>query len=56
MRFTCEAVENGQIPVLYSKNGQNLSPRLTWSDLPAGTKELALLVENITPQKKEPFV
>ena len=34
----------------------NRSPPLAWSDLPAGTIELALLFENITPQTKEPFV
>jgi phosphatidylethanolamine-binding protein (PEBP) family uncharacterized protein len=50
MKFTCKALENGQTPVLYSKDGQDLSARLTWCDLPAGTRELALLVENIKPQ------
>ena len=40
----------------YSKDGDNVSPPLAWSNLPAGAKELALLFENITPQTKEPFV
>ena len=56
MRLMSEALQDGQIPVRYSKDGQNVSPPLAWSDLPAGTKELALLFENITPQTKEPFV
>jgi hypothetical protein len=56
MRLTSEALEGGQIPVRYSKDGENLSPPLAWSDLPAGTRELALLFENITPRTKEPFV
>lgn len=56
MRLRCEVLQDGQIPVRYSKDGENVSPPLAWSDLPAGTKELALLFENITPETKEPFV
>jgi Raf kinase inhibitor-like YbhB/YbcL family protein len=56
MRLTSEAMPEQQIPVRYSKDGQNISPPLAWSDLPDDTKELALLFENITPQTKEPFV
>jgi hypothetical protein len=56
MRLTSEALEGGQISVRYSKDGENLSPPLAWSDLPAGTRELALLFENITTRTKEPFV
>jgi Raf kinase inhibitor-like YbhB/YbcL family protein len=56
MRLTSEAMPEQQIPVRYSKDGQNISPPLAWSDLPDGTEELALLFENITPQTKEPFV
>jgi Raf kinase inhibitor-like YbhB/YbcL family protein len=56
MRLTSDALRNGQIPMRHSKDGDNVSPPLSWSDLPAGTKELALLLENITPQTKEPFV
>ena len=56
MKVTCEALQNEQIPVRCSKDGQNVSPPLAWSDLPAGTRELALLFENITPETKEPFV
>ncbi len=56
MRLMSEALQDGQIPVRYSKDGENVSPPLAWSDLPAHTKELALLFENITPETKEPFV
>ena len=52
MRLTSKALQDGQIPVRYSKDGRNVSPPLAWSDLPAGTKELALLFENITPQTR----
>ena len=56
MRLTSEALRDGQIPVRYSKDGENVSPPLAWSDLPAGVEELALLLENITPRTKTPFV
>jgi hypothetical protein len=56
MKLTSEALRKGEIPVRYTKDGQNVSPPLGWSDLPPGTKELAPLFENITPETKEPFV
>jgi Raf kinase inhibitor-like YbhB/YbcL family protein len=56
MELKSAALRNGEIPVRYSKDGQNISPPLAWSGLPAGTRELALLFENITPQTEEPFV
>jgi hypothetical protein len=56
MRLMSDALQDGRIPVRYSKDGENVSPPLAWSDLPADTKELALLFENITPQTQEPFV
>jgi Raf kinase inhibitor-like YbhB/YbcL family protein len=56
MELTSEALRNRQIPVRYSKDGENISPPLAWSELPAGTRELALLFENVTPQTQAPFV
>ena len=56
MRLTSESMPDGEIPVRYSKDGENVSAPLAWADLPAGTRELALLFENITPATKEPFV
>jgi hypothetical protein len=56
MELRSEALADGQIPRRYSKDGRNVSPPLAWSELPAGTVELALLFENITPETKEPFV
>ena len=56
MELICEALHDGQLPVHYSKDGENVSPPLAWSDVPPNTKELALLFENITPQTQEPFV
>jgi phosphatidylethanolamine-binding protein (PEBP) family uncharacterized protein len=46
----------GGFPCATARTGRTSRPPLAWSDLPAGTEELALLFENITPQTKEPFV
>jgi phosphatidylethanolamine-binding protein (PEBP) family uncharacterized protein len=57
MQLMSNAFKNGQqIPIQYTKDGDNVSPPLRWSDLPNGTEELVLLLENITPQTQEPFV
>jgi Raf kinase inhibitor-like YbhB/YbcL family protein len=56
MKLTSDALEDGRIPARYTKDGQNVSPPLAWSDVPDRTKELALLFENITPQTEDPFV
>ena len=37
---------NGSIPARYTCDGEDLSPPLAWSDLPDGTKALALLVDD----------
>jgi Raf kinase inhibitor-like YbhB/YbcL family protein/uncharacterized protein (TIGR00297 family) len=38
--------EGGTIPTRYTCDGENHSPALTWSDLPAGTRSLALIAED----------
>lgn len=56
MRLFSDALRDGEpIPLAYTKDGDNISPPLAWDDLPAGTRELALIFENITPSTKEPF-
>ncbi len=41
------AFSNGQsIPAKYSCIGKNISPDLTWSDPPSGTKSFALIVDD----------
>lgn len=47
---------NGAIPVRYTADGENASPSLNWSKLPAGTRELALVVEDPDAPRPEPFV
>jgi len=47
IRLTSTAFEaNGPIPVKYSGHGEDVSPPLAWSGLPAGTKELALICDD----------
>ena len=46
---------NGDMPSKYTCEGEDLSPKLTWSDLPPGTKSLALIVDDPdAPDPKAP--
>jgi Raf kinase inhibitor-like YbhB/YbcL family protein len=57
MQLISNAFKDGQqIPIQYTKDGDNVSPPLRWSDVPERAQELVLLLENITPQTQEPFV
>jgi Raf kinase inhibitor-like YbhB/YbcL family protein len=47
---------NQPIPRDYTADGRNMSPPLTWSNLPAGTKELALVCEDPDAGNPPPFV
>ncbi len=47
---------NGPIPAKYTGEGQDLSPPLAWSNLPAGTKELALICDDPDAPRKDPWV
>lgn len=38
--------EGGTIPSKYTCQGQDISPPLTWSDIPSGCKSFALIVED----------
>ncbi|HEX2974014.1 MAG TPA: YbhB/YbcL family Raf kinase inhibitor-like protein [Tepidisphaeraceae bacterium] len=52
-----EAFRDGQtIPVKYTRDGDNVSPPLKWENLPVGTKELALIVEDPDAPTPEPFI
>lgn len=57
MQLTCPATDaNGTIARKYTKDGDNVSPPLQWSDLPESAQELAVLFENITPETQEPQI
>jgi Raf kinase inhibitor-like YbhB/YbcL family protein len=44
------------MPRDYTPDGRNLSPPLTWTDLPAGTKEIAVICEDPDAGNPPPFV
>jgi Raf kinase inhibitor-like YbhB/YbcL family protein len=47
LTLTSDAFATGQsIPAKYSCVGKNISPALAWNDPPAGTKSLALIVDD----------
>jgi Raf kinase inhibitor-like YbhB/YbcL family protein len=47
---------NQPIPRDYTADGRNLSPPLTWSNVPAGTKEFAVICEDPDAGNPPPFV
>ncbi|MGQ9576674.1 MAG: YbhB/YbcL family Raf kinase inhibitor-like protein [Thermoguttaceae bacterium] len=46
----------GPIPRKYSGDGEDISPPLNWSNLPPGTKELALICDDPDAPTAEPWV
>jgi Raf kinase inhibitor-like YbhB/YbcL family protein len=48
-------VADQRIPREYTPDGRNVSPPLTWSELPAGTKELAVICEDPDAGNPPPF-
>ena len=48
--------EGHAIPRRYTGDGEDLSPALTWTALPAGTKELAMIVDDPDAPVAEPWV
>jgi len=38
--------DRGEIPGAYTCQGQDISPELAWSDVPVGTRSLALIVDD----------
>ena len=36
----------GQVPAEYTCDGADISPPLSWSDAPPGTKSLVLIIED----------
>jgi Raf kinase inhibitor-like YbhB/YbcL family protein len=57
MTLRSDAFADGKaIPRRYSGDGEDLSPPLTWSGLPEGTRELALVVDDPDAPRAEPWV
>ena len=48
--------EGQPIPKDYTADGKNVSPPISWSGLPAGTRELALICEDPIAPTPQPFV
>lgn len=47
MNLTSSAfAQQGEIPALYTCQGRDVSPPLSWSDVPAGARSLALIVDD----------
>jgi len=46
----------GAIPVKYTGDGADVSPPLSWSNLPEGTQELALIVDDPDAPSRKPWV
>ena len=47
---------NQAVPRKYTGEGQDISPPLRWSNLPEGTKQLALIVDDPDAPRPEPWV
>ena len=54
---TSAAFKEGEpIPVRYTVSGEEISPPLAWSNLPAGTREIVLIVEDYDVPLPKPVV
>lgn len=47
---------NANIPLKYSAYGDNTSPAISWADLPEGTKQVALILDDPIVAMPQPFV
>ncbi|MFW6132454.1 MAG: YbhB/YbcL family Raf kinase inhibitor-like protein [Planctomycetota bacterium] len=57
MDLSSEAFEpSTTIPVKYTGEGEDVSPPLRWSDLPSGTRRLALVMDDPDAPRDEPWV
>ncbi len=55
--LTSSAFADGEpMPVKYTVSGEDISPPLTWRDLPSGTRDLALVVEDYDISLPTPMV
>jgi Raf kinase inhibitor-like YbhB/YbcL family protein len=49
-------IDHAPIPLVYTADGEGLSPPLQWSNLPAGTRSVVLLVEDADSPTPLPLV
>lgn len=57
IQLTSAAISEGKpIPRKYTGEGVDVSPPLAWSNVPEGTKELALLCDDPDAPRPEPWV
>lgn len=57
MTLTSPTLKAGQpIPVDHTADGKNISPAITWSNVPAGTKSFALIMDDPDVPMPQPFV
>lgn len=57
IQVTSTAFSHGEpIPKKYTGEGQDVSPPISWSNLPEGTKELALICEDPDAPTADPWV
>lgn len=47
---------HGMVPLAYSAYGDNTAPQISWSDLPEGTEQLALIMDDPIAPTPQPFV
>ena len=47
---------HGTVPLAYTAYGDNKAPQITWSNLPGGTVQLALVMDDPVAPTPEPFV
>lgn len=47
MRVELAALDDGKLSTRYSVDGRAFSPPVRWADVPAGARELALVVEEV---------
>lgn len=57
MRITSSSFKDGApIPRRHTEDGDDLSPSLSWTEVPEGTAELALIVDDPDAPRDEPWV
>jgi Raf kinase inhibitor-like YbhB/YbcL family protein len=55
--FTAEGFGDGDaVPVRFTCEGEDVSPQLTWSGAPAGTRAFAIIVDDPDAPSDQPFV